>query len=60
VIVPELVVHRWWDALLHNQRAFLLKARLLLRKGNRRDVDTDSHRLNTAREPSSSCPAEVE
>jgi amino acid transporter len=33
VIVPEFVVHHWWDALLHNQSAFLLKARLLLRKG---------------------------
>ena len=33
VILPEFVVHRWWDALLHNQSAFLLKARLLLRKG---------------------------
>ena len=33
VIVPEFVVHHWWDALLHNQSALLLKARLLLRKG---------------------------
>jgi amino acid transporter len=33
VILPEFVVHHWWDALLHNQSAFLLKARLLLRKG---------------------------
>jgi amino acid transporter len=33
VIVPEFVVHHWWEALLHNQSALLLKARLLLRKG---------------------------
>ena len=33
VILPEFVVHHWWDALLHNQSALLLKARLLLRKG---------------------------
>jgi len=33
VIVPEFVVKHWWDALLHNQSALLLKARLLLRKG---------------------------
>ena len=33
VILPEFVLHHWWDALLHNQSALLLKARLLLRKG---------------------------
>ena len=33
VILPEFVVHHWWDALLHNQSALFLKARLLLRKG---------------------------
>jgi amino acid transporter len=33
VIIPEFVVRRWWEALLHNQTALLLKARLLLRKG---------------------------
>jgi amino acid transporter len=33
VIVPEFVVHHWWDQVLHNQSALLLKARLLLRKG---------------------------
>ena len=33
VVIPEFVVHRWWEALLHNQTALLLKARLLLRKG---------------------------
>jgi amino acid transporter len=33
VIVPEFVVHHWWDQILHNQSALLLKARLLFRKG---------------------------
>jgi hypothetical protein len=33
VIVPEFVVHHWWEQLLHNQSALLLKARLLFRKG---------------------------
>jgi amino acid transporter len=37
VIVPELVVRHWWDNLLHNRRADLLKVMLLLR-GNRRIV----------------------
>ena len=37
VIVPELVVHHWWDGLLHNRRADLLKVMLLLR-GNKRIV----------------------
>ena len=30
VVVPELVESRWWEYLLHNQRATVLKARLLL------------------------------
>lgn len=33
VIVPEFVAHHWWEQLLHNQSALLLKARLLFRKG---------------------------
>jgi amino acid transporter len=33
VLVPELVVKRWWEYLMHNQRAQLLKLMLLL-KGN--------------------------
>jgi amino acid transporter len=33
VIVPEIVVHHWWEQLLHNQSALLLKSRLLFRKG---------------------------
>jgi amino acid transporter len=35
VMVPELVVSRWWQNLLHNQRAQVLKL-LLLVKGNQR------------------------
>jgi amino acid transporter len=29
VIIPEVVVHRWWEQLLHNQTALILKSRLL-------------------------------
>ncbi len=35
VLVPELVVKHWWENLLHNQRANVLKL-LLLVKGNQR------------------------
>jgi amino acid transporter len=35
VLVPELVVHHWWQNLLHNQRAQVLKL-LLLVKGSQR------------------------
>ena len=35
VLVPELVVTHWWENLLHNQRANLLKLFLLV-KGNQR------------------------
>jgi hypothetical protein len=37
VLVPELVVKRWWENLMHNQRAQLLKLMLLL-KGNQNIV----------------------
>jgi len=37
VLVPELVVHHWWENLLHNRRADMLKVILLVR-GNRRIV----------------------
>jgi amino acid transporter len=37
VLVPELVVHHWWENLLHNRRADLLKVILLVR-GNRRII----------------------
>jgi hypothetical protein len=37
VLVPELVVLHWWENLLHNRRADLLKVVLLVR-GNRRII----------------------
>jgi hypothetical protein len=37
VLVPELVVLHWWENLLHNRRADLLKVMLLLR-GSRRII----------------------
>jgi hypothetical protein len=37
VLIPELVEHHWYHHLLHNKRASLLKAVLLLR-GNRRII----------------------
>jgi amino acid transporter len=37
VLVPELVVNRWWQYLMHNQRAQLLKL-MLLWKGNQNVV----------------------
>ena len=37
VLLPELVVRHWWENLLHNQRAQLLKLYLLVR-GNQRIV----------------------
>jgi amino acid transporter len=37
VLIPELVVRRWWHAPLHNQRAQVLKLLLLLR-GNQRII----------------------
>jgi hypothetical protein len=33
VFVPEYVVGRWWEQLLHNQSALRLKARLLFEPG---------------------------
>lgn len=33
VVIPEFVVHHWWEHLLHNQSALVLKGRLLFRKG---------------------------
>jgi amino acid transporter len=33
VLIPEFVVKHWWEHLLHNQTALLLKGRLLFRKG---------------------------
>lgn len=33
MILPELVVARWWENFLHNQTALRLKAALLFRSG---------------------------
>jgi amino acid transporter len=33
VIIPEFVVGRWWEHVLHNQSALFLKGRLLFREG---------------------------
>ena len=33
VILPEFVLTKWWEQLLHNQSALMLKARLLFRRG---------------------------
>jgi amino acid transporter len=33
VLIPEFVVRRWWEHILHNQSALILKGRLLFRKG---------------------------
>ena len=33
VYIPEYVVGRWWEHLLHNQSALRLKARLLFESG---------------------------
>ena len=33
MVIPEFVVSRWWEHLLHNQSALFLKGRLLFRKG---------------------------
>ena len=33
VLIPEFFVDHWWQHLLHNQSALVLKGRLLFRKG---------------------------
>ncbi|MFI6048192.1 APC family permease [Nocardia sp. NPDC051321] len=56
VFIPEYVVGRWWENLLHNQSSLRLKARLLFEPGvmvtsvpwqlqssNRRDLSRDVH-----------------
>jgi hypothetical protein len=35
VILPEFVPAKWWQSLLHNQTAWLLKAAMLYRRRNR-------------------------
>jgi hypothetical protein len=31
VIIPEFVVRKWWEQVLHNQSALMLKGKLLFR-----------------------------
>ena len=33
IVIPEFVPARWWQHLLHNQTALLIKGALLFRKG---------------------------
>jgi hypothetical protein len=33
IVLPEFVPARWWQQLLHNQTALLIKGALLFRKG---------------------------
>jgi hypothetical protein len=33
VLIPEFVVRKWWEQILHNQTALFLKGRLLFREG---------------------------
>jgi hypothetical protein len=33
VVIPEFVVGKWYEHLLHNQSALMLKAKLLFREG---------------------------
>jgi hypothetical protein len=52
VVLPEFVLRRWWEQLLHNQSALLLKARLLFRPNTvvtsvPYHLDDDSHLIST-------------
>jgi amino acid transporter len=63
VVLPELVVDRWWEQLLHNQSALALKARLLFRKRTivvsvPLHLDPRYHELNESPLPLD--PAEIE
>ena len=52
VVLPEFVPARWWQHLLHNQTALLLKAELLFAKspnGDNRIVIDVPYRLRPAR-----------
>ena len=35
LILPEFIPAKWWQSLLHNQTAWLLKAAMLYRRRNR-------------------------
>ena len=49
VIIPEFVVGKWWEQLLHNQSALLLKGRLLFQPGV--SVTSVPWHLSSAPEP---------
>jgi hypothetical protein len=64
VFIPEYVVGRWWEQLLHNQSALRLKGRLLfmpgvmvtsvpyqLQSSDRRRDDDDQAAAGDARRP---------
>ena len=71
VYIPEYVVGRWWENLLHNQSALRLKGRLLfepgvmvinvpwqLRSSTIRDVDRVSHSPGQIRRGVTTAPAQ--
>ncbi|MGH9279203.1 MAG: APC family permease [Acidimicrobiales bacterium] len=62
VVIPEFVVGRWWEHLLHNQSALIIKGKLLFRKGVvvtdvPYHVDTEDER-EAARDQGSSSPSD--
>jgi hypothetical protein len=57
VLIPEFVVHRWWEQLLHNQTALFLKGRLLFREGV--VVTSLPYHLRTGRQQQILPPAET-
>jgi amino acid transporter len=58
VFVPEYVVGRWWEQILHNQSAFRLKARLLYEPGVM--VTNVPWQLRSARRDAPPAPAAVD
>jgi hypothetical protein len=59
VFVPEYVVGRWWEQLLHNQYALRLKGRLLFERGvmvTSVPYQLDSSDDAAKREPGSAVP----
>ena len=49
VLIPELYVEHWWEHLLHNQSALVLKGRLLFRKSTA--VTSIPYRVEPVPEP---------
>lgn len=58
VYIPEYVVGRWWEHLLHNQSALRLKARLLYKRGVM--VTSVPWQLESSREPEIHPPVQVD